>query len=135
MGLAAVEHHKEIETEDLLRIYEYVREWQESPKLLAVKVQFDMRFFFLRRGMENIHLMDKEFFQLVTKHGAKYVVKRDELQKNHVFDREKFSAFMPEIPGKIESNFIKKKKIIVNQHNVTLCTWTLFRLDHFHSNN
>ncbi len=105
MGLASVEHHKEIEPEDLLKIYEYCRNWEESPKLLAIKSQFDMRFFFLRRGMENIHAMDKEFFSTVTKNGAKYVVKRDELQKNHrEFDREKFSAFMPEIPGKKSLN-------------------------------
>ncbi len=44
--------------------------------------------------------MEKDFFQVVEKGGIKYVVKQDELQKNHgCFEREKFSAFMPEVKG------------------------------------
>lgn len=44
-----------------------------------------------------MHGMTKTFFHVVEDQGEKYVVKRDELQKNHgAFDREAFSGFMPE---------------------------------------
>ena len=44
--------------------------------------------------------MPKDFFEQVEQNGIRYIVKKDEFQKNHrAFDREKFSAFMPEYPG------------------------------------
>lgn len=43
--------------------------------------------------------MTKSFFQVIKSSGHKYVVKSDELQKNHgAFDKEAFSGFMPENP-------------------------------------
>ena len=70
---------------------------------LARKVQFDIRFFFARRGAENMHKMTKDLFKLVTdvKSGLRYIVKvMDEETKYHKsIDDEITTAQMPEIAG------------------------------------
>ena len=70
---------------------------------LATKVQFDIRYYFTRRGKENMELMTKDWFSMMTnpKTGLKYIVKVvDEETKNHKdLDQEVTSAMMPEMPG------------------------------------
>ena len=70
---------------------------------LQEKVQFDIRFYFCRRGSENMHKMNKSTFVVNTnaKTGERYVSQAvDELTKNHQGNcRESHTALMPEKPG------------------------------------
>ena len=57
-----------------------------GPKELQNKVQFDIRYYFCRRGSENIYEMAKDTFQLAfdTETKIAYVYKsKDEMTKNH----------------------------------------------------
>ena len=70
-----------------------------SPRSLQHKVQSDVRFYFARRGAENMDKMTKQSFKLEfhQKTETWYVVKNmDELTKNHKEIDEKVSGFMPE---------------------------------------
>jgi hypothetical protein len=54
----------------------------DTPSELANIVQYDIRMYFFRRGMENMHQMTKSNFAVKT--GMKYVFKTtDEMTKNH----------------------------------------------------
>ena len=70
---------------------------------LQAKVQWDVRFYFARRGRENLHIMAKDWFQVkYDEHkDTRYVVKvKDEQTKNHKMTDEPItSAFMPEMKG------------------------------------
>ncbi|KAH3751744.1 hypothetical protein DPMN_186313 [Dreissena polymorpha] len=63
----------------------------------------DVRLFFCRRGVENMHSMTKNTFAISkdAKTGLRYVFKAtDEMTKNHrETDREEVSGFMTESPG------------------------------------
>ena len=66
---------------------------------LQRKVQWDIRYYFARRGAENMHAMVKDDFKLVTDPtGVRYITKaRDEETKNHKeTDQDIISGFMPE---------------------------------------
>ena len=66
---------------------------------LQRKVQFDIRFFFCRRGAENIEKMQKTDFKMEYNQEREtwYVVKaKDELTKNHRGPEQLVSGFMPE---------------------------------------
>ena len=66
---------------------------------LQRKVQFDIRFFFSRRGSENMHKMRKNNFQLTfDQRSESWFVKkiRDELTKNHRDHEQIITGFMPE---------------------------------------
>ena len=71
----------------------------DTPSGLANKVQYDIRMYFLRRGMENIHQMTKSSFavQVDPKTSMKYVFETtDEMTKNHrENDKENSSGVMP----------------------------------------
>ena len=57
-----------------------------GPRQLQNKVTFDIRYFFCRRGIENIHEFDINTFELQFDNstGIAYVKKvKDELTKNH----------------------------------------------------
>ena len=70
-------------------------------KSLQRKVQWDIRYYFTRRGAENIHGMEKDHFIVMTdrKSGLRYVVKaKDEETKNHKeVNQDIISGLMPEI--------------------------------------
>ena len=72
-----------------------------GPKELFNKVQFDIRYYFCRRGFENIYDMTKGTFSFATdpNTGISYVFKsRDELQKNHKESTSPIiTGFMPEM--------------------------------------
>ena len=70
-----------------------------GPEALQRKVQFDLRFYFCRRGMENMDKMKKNDFQVRynTKKEEWYVIKvKDELTKNHCELENIVSGIMPE---------------------------------------
>ena len=70
-----------------------------NAKSLQCKVQFDIRFYFARRGAENMDTMKRNTFKLQfdTRSEIWYVIKDiDELTKNHKDIDELVSGFMPE---------------------------------------
>ena len=73
----------------------------KGPKELQNKVQFDVRFYMIRRGSENIETMTKETFKLEYDTDIKmaYVRKvQDEVTKNHQeLNSEIITGFMPQI--------------------------------------
>ena len=71
----------------------------DCAKSLQRKVQFDIRFYFARRGAENMEKMRKNTFKLSfdTKSETWFVLKDlDELTKNHKYIDKKVSGYMPE---------------------------------------
>ena len=89
---------------DLKQIYNSVYlDLTANVRSLLRKVQWDIRFYFARRGGENMHSMDKNTFKLVTDRntGVKYISRaQDEATKNHKeTDQDIIFGFMPEIKG------------------------------------
>ena len=73
----------------------------QGPDNLQHKVQFDLRFYFCRRGCENMDSMLKTDFdiKLNEENGEYFVIKiRDELTKNHQDLENIMSGIMPENP-------------------------------------
>ena len=73
-----------------------------SPQNLQDKVQFDIRFYFIRRANENIDAFTKDTFVMEINHnnGLKYVKKViDEQTKNHQDDTSMITGIMPEMPN------------------------------------
>ena len=74
-----------------------------SPRCLRNKVEMDLRYYFVRRGCENIYHWTKDTFKLVKDATTDivYVEKvEDEETKNHKeTNNEIITAFMPEIKG------------------------------------
>ena len=72
-----------------------------TPRSLQNKVQFDIRYYFCRRGGENIHSMTKETFELSFDVDTKIAFlkkKKDEMTKNHKeCNSEVITGFMPQI--------------------------------------
>lgn len=105
MGLAEIDHHPVINEPDRRTLYTSIFMCTDTPSGLANKVQYDIRMYFFRRGMENMHQMKKSDFavQVEPKTGMKYVFKTtDEMTKNHrENDKENSSGVMPESPGKV----------------------------------
>ena len=75
----------------------------KNVRTLAAKVQWDVHFYFTRRGRENFHIMTKDWFAIKhdDKTDCRFVVKiKDEETKNHKTTEEALTtAFMPEIKG------------------------------------
>ena len=71
--------------------------------MLQEKVQFDFRYYFFRRGAENMKDTTKSTFVIQTdlNTGKRFVCKVvDELNKNHnELDRESYTSMMPEMVG------------------------------------
>ena len=72
-----------------------------GPRELLNKVQFDIRYYFCQRGLENIYEMKKDTFEFGYCNDTQmgYVFKaKDELQKNHKeFHNPIITGFMPEM--------------------------------------
>ena len=74
----------------------------KSAQTLQDKVQFDIRFFFVRRANENIEKFRKDTFDvdIDPSTNLKFLRKdKDEQTKNHQDDTEFVSICMPELPG------------------------------------
>ena len=100
-GKGAVDHHPVISDSDLEKIRESIYLKTNTPYGLFNKVQFDIRFFFFRRGSENMHKMTRDTFvvKIDGDTGRRYIAKADEFTKNHrEGDKENLSGFMPEMP-------------------------------------
>ena len=75
-----------------------------SPQTLQDKVQFDIRFYFIRRANENIDKFTKDTFTLCVdaNTGRKYIKKQiDEQTKNHQDDTTFVSGIMPEADSEL----------------------------------
>lgn len=86
LGQGDVQHYPAIEEHDRYKMYTSMYLSTNTPVGLQNKVQFDIRLYFCRRGMENIHAMTKSTFEIKTdpKTGLRFVIKAmDELTKNH----------------------------------------------------
>ena len=71
-----------------------------SPSSLQRKVQYDLRFYFFRRGMENLEGMKKDHFKLDFNQSTekwRVVKAKDELTKNHKEIGELVTAVMPQM--------------------------------------
>ena len=101
-GKGDTQHHPALTEKDLKTIYNSDILQPITPCRLQNKVQFDIRFYFFRRGAENMHSMSKNTFVLKvdSNTGKQYVYKAiDELTKNHrEGDKESSSGYMPENP-------------------------------------
>ncbi|XP_072048836.1 uncharacterized protein [Amphiura filiformis] len=102
-GKGNTTHYPTISSADLQKLYSSEELSIHTPRGLFNKVQFDVRYYFCRRGQENIRCMKKDTFkvEIDSDTSAKYVVKaQDELTKNHRGqDQETFSGFMPANPS------------------------------------
>lgn len=88
--------------QDLLALYNHPEmDPDGGPQQLQNKVQMDIRYYFCRRGGENVHAFTKETFALKFDVDTKiaYVSKvQDELTKNHrEKDNEMITGFMPQL--------------------------------------
>ena len=85
---------------DRVKLYNHkLLDPRSGPEALQRKVQFDLRFYFCRRGMENIDTMKKDAFQFKYNSESKewFVIKvQDELTKNHREMEPIISGIMPE---------------------------------------
>ena len=95
MGLGDVEHYPAINETDRRKLYTSLYLSSKTLSGLQNKFQFHIRFYFCRRGNENMPQMHKSIFMVKkdSKTGLKYIVKTiDELTKNHrAGDKEKTS--------------------------------------------
>ena len=75
---------------------------EKSPDALQRKVQFDLRLYFFRRGMENMEEMQKDHFKLdfnPENERWRVIKAKDELTKNHREAGAIVSGVMPENPN------------------------------------
>ena len=89
---------------DLFKMYNHkLLDPEINSRTLQNKVQMDLRYYFVRRGSENIYKWNKDTFKLVQDDNTKitYIKKvEDEETKNHKeTDSEIITAFMPEQKG------------------------------------
>lgn len=88
--------------QDLVKLYKHEElDPDKGPQQLQNKVQLDIRYYFCRRGGENVHGFRKDTFKIQYDAESKiaYVMKDlDELTKNHrENDSEKVTGFMPQL--------------------------------------
>ena len=83
-GKGDVENTPPITKEDLLKLYKSPLLDPQTPIGLANKVQFDIRIYFFRRSMENIHTLSKDSFKVERgENGVRYIRKvGSEMLKN-----------------------------------------------------
>ena len=98
-GKGVVKHYEQISDADLKKLYSSDKlNPNFGPEALLKKVMFDVRFYFCRRGCENMASMEKGHFTLSQDENAnEYVYQtRDELTKNHrSSSNEHISGIMP----------------------------------------
>ena len=110
----------------------------EGPRQLQNKVQWDIRFYFARRGAENMYNMKKTTFAVKNddKTGVQYVVKcEDEATKNHKKNEHDIvSGYMPSIDNKYcpVKSFIKYTQSL---HPESDKLWQTPKYNRFPTNN
>ena len=92
IGQAKVSHHPEITKEDLQKLY--LSFDLNTPKGLQDKCMFDIMFFLVRRGRENLREQTKNSFAIaVDAQNRRYIHQAmDELDKNHRENDDPFDA-------------------------------------------
>lgn len=101
LGMVEV-HHPIISDTDLSLLYTSNNLSIATPRGLFNKVQFDIRMFFCRRGIENMHTMTKNTFRVEIDEntGRKVVTKNlNDFTENCHVNKEASSGIMPEIQG------------------------------------
>lgn len=88
-GLAVVDHHPDINAADQTRLYMFMFRNPETPSRLANKVQFDIRLYFFRRGMENMEKMRKTDLRVHT--DSQNTCPLEVGDKNHSYGEEQSS--------------------------------------------
>ncbi|CAB4026991.1 threonine dehydratase biosynthetic, chloroplastic [Paramuricea clavata] len=101
-GKGFTKNHAAVSLEDLYDIYHSRHlDPDAGPRALQNKVQWDIRFYFARRGSENMYNMTKTTFtiKMDEKTGMQYVVKvEDEATKNHKQNEHDIvTGYMPAI--------------------------------------
>ncbi|KAK7105841.1 hypothetical protein V1264_017169 [Littorina saxatilis] len=97
-GKGNITHYEPMAEADRQKLYHSMYMNTATPTGLANKVQFDVRYYFSRRGAENMHSMTKTTFRIKTDAttNREYVCKNsDELTKNHQHDTAFVTGFMP----------------------------------------
>ena len=127
-GKGDTKHHPEIADADLKLMYSHFTDCRPmSPIQLQEKVQFDVRFYFFRRGAENTHKMNKNTFMLVTnpETNQRYLrLAGDELTKNHQNTKESHTAAMPEMPNDARCPVSSYLKYLSHLHPECESLWT-----------
>ena len=127
-GKGDTKHHPEIADADLKLMYSHFTDCRPmSPIQLQEKVQFDVRFYFFRRGAENMHKMNKNTFMLVTNPDTNQRYLRlagDELTKNHQNTKESHTAAMPEMPNDARCPVSSYLKYLSHLHPECESLWT-----------
>ena len=124
MGKGEVQHYPEIQPADLHKIYAN-QSSTLSPKSLMQKVQFDIRYYFCRRGSENLHAMTKDTFIIKEINGIEYVcLAAGTLDKNHhENDTEMWGAHMPSRPNDPTCPVTSFKKLLSKLHPLCKMLW------------
>lgn len=102
LTLSSITKYETFPFTDLIKLYNHPQlDPDAGPQQLQNKVQLDIRYYFCRRGGENVHAFMKDTFELVfdTESKIAYVKKsKDELTKNHrESDNNMVTGFMPQI--------------------------------------
>lgn len=97
-GRGDVEHKPHMSDSDRQKLYSSIYLSPSTPSGLQNKVQFDVRYYFGRRGSENMASMTKSSFKqhVDPNTGRTYISLVDELTKNRRTDREAASGVMAE---------------------------------------
>ena len=84
-GKSEIDHYPPVPKSDLEKLSKSIYFNVNTPVGLQNKVQWDVRYYFGKRGRENISTMTKSSLIIKTDPdtGLKFVVKADELEKNH----------------------------------------------------
>ncbi|XP_067678843.1 uncharacterized protein [Haliotis asinina] len=100
-GKDEVEHKKEIHSLDLQMLFSSIHMDCKTPNGLANKVQFDIRFYFFRKGLPHMESMTKDTFEVAVdpSNGVRFIRQRVEEQSNGSDDEEPCGSCMPEIPN------------------------------------
>lgn len=64
IGKGYVEHHSVINESDRWKLYDSKHMSPDTPCGIQNKVQFDIRLYFCRRSVENVHSMSRSLFQV-----------------------------------------------------------------------
>lgn len=101
MGKDKVEHRPLISHSDLKKLYESIHSNYDTPVGLYNKVQFDVRLFFFRRGIENLNVMTKSTLKVVCDpySGLKYVTLSKEKTKSGGRDNRHGNSAFSNIPN------------------------------------
>ena len=102
---------------------------------LQRKVQWDIPYYFARRGAENVHAMLKDHFEVMTDQdtGLRYVkiAKDEETKNNKEIDQDIITGFMPEMRGDKMCPVTSYLRYINALSPRSEKLWQILKFDHF----